>query len=167
MMRKMLRKYLSGWVLIGSVVIAAALCAALYGILWLLPAQAASANPTAVVMVIAAPSATPTQERVFITPTPTGEAAVSVGGIYVGAFVQISGTDGEGLRLRTGPGISNEPRFLGMDAELFEVHEGPKVADGYTWWYLVAPYDESRSGWAAADYLSIVPTEETDESVDS
>jgi len=25
------------------------------------------------------------------------------------------------------------------------------------WWYLVAPYDETRVGWAAADFLSYVP----------
>jgi hypothetical protein len=28
--------------------------------------------------------------------------------------------------------------------------------DGYVWWYLVAPYDETRVGWAAADFLSYI-----------
>ncbi len=33
-----------------------------------------------------------------------------------------------------------------------------KQADGYTWWYLVAPYDSTRAGWAAADFLAVVPS---------
>jgi hypothetical protein len=44
-----------------------------------------------------------------------------------------------------------------MDAEVFEVKEGPKEADGFTWWYLVAPYDTNRSGWAASKFLTVVP----------
>ena len=44
------------------------------------------------------------------------------------------------------------------DAEVFMVRDGPQTADGYTWWYLVAPYDETRAGWAAADFLVVVPS---------
>jgi hypothetical protein len=76
--------------------------------------------------------------------------------VSVGGYVQISGTDGQGLRLRTGPGTGNEPRFLGMDSEVFLVKEGPEEADGFTWWYLEAPYDPARSGWAASAYLTVV-----------
>ncbi|MGC8855692.1 MAG: SH3 domain-containing protein, partial [Anaerolineae bacterium] len=78
--------------------------------------------------------------------------------IRLGSFVQISGTEGEGLRLRSAPGLSSDQLFLGYDSEVFEVRDGPRQADGYIWWYLVAPYDETRAGWAAADYLSVVPS---------
>ena len=44
------------------------------------------------------------------------------------------------------------------DVEVFEVREGPQEADGHTWWYLVAPYDESRAGWAAAEFLGAIPS---------
>jgi hypothetical protein len=94
-----------------------------------------------------------------VTPDPllVGTATLPAGEIAVGAYVQITGTQGDGLRLRSGPGLATTQLFLGGDAEVFQVRDGPKEADGYIWWYLVAPYDESRAGWAAANFLSVVP----------
>lgn len=88
----------------------------------------------------------------------TGTPTLQPDEIGVGGYVQIAGTEGEGLRLRASPGLSGAPVFLGYDEEVFEVRDGPKDADGYTWWYLVAPYDETRAGWAAADFLSPIPS---------
>ena len=76
--------------------------------------------------------------------------------INLGMYVQISGTNGEGLHLRTAPGKNSTPRFLGMEAEVFHVEDGPQYMDGFTWWYLVAPYDKNRSGWAVSNYLVII-----------
>ena len=84
-------------------------------------------------------------------PTPT------LTGIALGNYVQISGTEGEGLRIRAQPGLNSEPVFLGFDSEVFIVQDGPREADGHVWWYLVAPYDATRAGWAAADFLSYIP----------
>jgi hypothetical protein len=78
------------------------------------------------------------------------------GQIAPGRYVQIGGTEGAGLRLRAAPGLDGTPLFLGFDTEVFEVRDGPQVADGYTWWFVVSPYDENRSGWAAADYLEVI-----------
>ncbi len=78
--------------------------------------------------------------------------------IFISGYVQITGTEGEGLRLRADPGLSGSQLFLGYDEEVYQVRDGPKQVDGYTWWYLVAPYDENRAGWAAADFLSVVPS---------
>jgi hypothetical protein len=106
--------------------------------------------------VIAAPTVTsnspptPTIDPFAPTPVPTG--------IAIGNYVQISGTDGEGLRIRSEPGLNSESAFLGFDSEVFIVQDGPVVLDGYVWWYLVAPYDETRTGWAAADFLSYIPS---------
>jgi hypothetical protein len=50
--------------------------------------------------------------------------------------------------------------MLGAEAEVFQVSDGPREIDGYTWWYLVGPYDESRRGWAVANYLSVVQNPE-------
>jgi hypothetical protein len=96
-------------------------------------------------------------------PTPTIDpfaTATSPAGIAIGNYVQITGTEGQGLRIRAEPGLSGEFQFLAYDAEVFIVQDGPREVDGYVWWYLVAPYDETRVGWAAADFLSYVPEPE-------
>jgi hypothetical protein len=93
------------------------------------------------------PTATPGN---LVTPTPEGQIGVE-------AYVQITGTEGSGLRIRRAPGQSGETVFVAEEEEIFLVKDGPQEADGYTWWYLVAPYDETRSGWAAADFLAAVP----------
>jgi hypothetical protein len=95
---------------------------------------------------------TSTIDPALITPTPLPENTVAVG-----VYVQISGTEGEGLRIRSSAGLNGDTVFRGEEAEVFVVRDGPQTADGYTWWYLVAPYDETRAGWAAADFLAVVP----------
>ena len=109
--------------------------------------------------VIPAPTSTPNVTPTF-TPDPliVGTPTLPPDVIGVGGYVQIAGTDGEGLRLRSDPGLNGTPAFLGYDEEVFEVRDGPQAADGYTWWYLVAPYDETRAGWAAADFLGAIPS---------
>jgi len=93
---------------------------------------------------------TPTVDP-FATPSPAPNE------IAVGSYVQITGTEGQGLRLRADPGLDGNQLFLGYDEEVYHVQDGPKQVDGYTWWYLVAPYDSTRAGWAAADFLAVVP----------
>ncbi len=91
-----------------------------------------------------------------LTPTAAGTATVPPGQIGVGGYVQITGTQGAGLRIRSAPGQSSDTVFLGEESETFQVKDGPQQADGYTWWYIVAPYDSQRAGWAAADFLAPV-----------
>jgi hypothetical protein len=109
--------------------------------------------------IIPAPSATPNVTP-SLTPDPllVGTPTLAPDVIGVGGYVQIAGTDGEGLRLRADPGLNGASIFLGYDEEVFEVRDGPQEADGYVWWYLVAPYDETRAGWAAADFLEAIPS---------
>ena len=96
-------------------------------------------------------------------PTPTIDpfaTATSPAGVAIGNYVQITGTEGQGLRIRAEPGLGGEFQFLAYDAEVFVVQDGPREVDGYVWWYLVAPYDETRVGWAAADFLTYIPEPE-------
>lgn len=104
------------------------------------------------------PSATPTT---FI-PTPTAEPTVTPtpvpppkleGGVGIGSLVEVSGTEGDGLRLREEPSLSAKIAFLGLENEVFEVREGPINSDGYEWWYLSNPYNSEQEGWAVANYL--------------
>lgn len=93
-------------------------------------------------------------------PTPTIDPFAPIAaptGIAIGNYVQIAGTNGEGLRIRSDPGLNGNFEFLGYDSEVFIVQDGPSEVDGFVWWYLVAPYDETRNGWAAADFLSYIP----------
>jgi hypothetical protein len=158
-MNSMLRKYYVIWVALGGVVLGFTLFIILgLGLLTIHPNRFdTSSAATPFVTIIPAPTLTPvvilpTQAQ----PTVTASPMVVKGDISIGAYVQISGTSGEGLRLRTQPGTQSPMRFLGMDDEVFLVKDGPEEANGFTWWFLQAPYDEKRSGWAAADYLKVI-----------
>jgi len=153
------RYILSPWVIGGTILVGVLmLCATLALLYATRPSRQSAPAATPIVNVIPLPSATPTP----LPATPTSEAAPTQpvppasGDIVVGAFVQVTGTGGDGVRLRSEPGLNGTVRFLGLEAEVFQVNEGPQQADGYTWWFLVAPYDASVQGWAVANYLNVV-----------
>jgi len=151
------RQLFNRWVILGAVLLAGLLTlVTAISIGWTRPPRAsdvglAPANVTLIPASTATSNAppTPTIDPFAPSPIPTG--------IALGNFVQITGTDGEGLHIRSEPGLNSDPEFLGYDSEVFIVQDGPRTADGYIWWYLVAPYDETRAGWAAADFLSYIP----------
>jgi hypothetical protein len=146
------------------VIVALILGGGLFGVLLFLvnftrPSRAPVGAVTAALTVIPSFSstATPTIEENSFPGIPAETATLEPGAIGIGAFVQVSGTDGDGLRLRQGPGLEFEMQFLGLDGELFQIGDGPVEADGYTWWFVIGSYDETRQGWAAADFLTLVP----------
>jgi hypothetical protein len=146
---------LNFWVILVALLIAAGLGGIFWALVYTLPPPVPqAADPQVGMTVIIAPTPTLTPTRVIFTPTPTNPP--SVGGFAVGNYVQISGTDGQGLRIRSGPGTANPARFLGMDSEVFQIKDGPEMADDFTWWFLEAPYDPARSGWAASLYLEVI-----------
>lgn len=148
-------------VVLGAILVAGLLLTATLALLgWMRPASRLDLGfAPAQLTVIPAPTSTPNlSATATVEPLLAGAPTLQPDAIGVGGYVQIAGTEGEGLRLRASPGLTSEAVFLGYDDEVFEVRDGPKDADGYTWWYLVAPYDETRAGWAAADFLSPVPS---------
>lgn len=155
-------RYTNFWVLAGAVVIGLGLVCITIISLWILrPGSETAAPGTAVLHVIPYQSPTP----IPITPTARETEAASdsdappsppSGNIVTGAYVQVTGTGGDGLRLRSEPGLGGEIEFLGLEAEVFLVEDGPVLEDGYTWWFLTAPYDESVQGWAVSNYLQTV-----------
>jgi len=159
--RDYIRWFINPWVVGGAFIVAFILLGATLSFLWFTrPGPQEVGKATAVMNVIPAPTATvpaPTATALpQSTPTSLVPPSPPPGVIAVGAYVQISGTGGEGLRLRTDPGLNNEVRILGAESEVFQVEDGPKDVDGFTWWYLVGPYDASRRGWAVSNYLSVV-----------
>lgn len=163
-MRDFLRWFFSPWVLGGSLLIAIVLLGGTAALLWFTrPEPTPIASSTAVLNVIPGATATPVLPTATpAPPTPTAAPQEGVppsplpGTINLDAYVQISGTGGDGLRLRVDPGLQTEVRTLGAEAEVFLVKDGPREVDGYTWWYLEGVYDAARRGWAVSNYLSIV-----------
>lgn len=154
-------RYINFWVVAAAVAVGLGLICITAFSLWILRPNSSVSQPgTAVVNVIPYQSPTP------LPATPTLVATESVaqegtipppaGDIDTGAYVQVTGTGGDGLRIRSQPGLAGEVKFLGLEAEVFLVQDGPQQVDGYTWWFLVAPYDETVQGWAVANYLQTV-----------
>ncbi|HBG74083.1 MAG: hypothetical protein A2X25_08195 [Chloroflexi bacterium GWB2_49_20] len=151
-------------VILGSLFLAGfLLCTTFIYILWISPnlSMPQPAQPASALTVIPAPTSTPrfvTPSPVPISPTPPPTNTPLPGTIALNTYVQITGTGGDGLRLRVSPALSSDPLFLGYDSEVFLVTGGPSQEDGYTWWFLTAPYDQTRSGWAVVNYLTYVPS---------
>lgn len=152
-------KLINGWVILGAFCTAAVLMLlSLIGFGQDSHRINESGFQSADLTIIPGPTSTPrVQNTPTFNPAFTGSTTPLPGVIAINLYVQITGTEGEGLRFRTEPGLDGKPLFMGFDAEVFKVKDGPREADGYTWWYLVANYDETRSGWAAANYLVVVP----------
>ncbi|MBN2085471.1 MAG: SH3 domain-containing protein [Anaerolineales bacterium] len=99
------------------------------------------------------PTYTPIPPTLTITPFYTATPAlptVMPGTIGVGAMVEVTE---DGLRLRDAPSLTGKILSQATSHELFTVIEGPRQADGYTWWLLQGVYDKSRQGWAVENYL--------------
>jgi hypothetical protein len=155
-------RYFNFWVVAGATAVGLVLLCITILSLWIFRPNSSPSQPgSAVVNVI--PYQSPTAEPA--TPTAAVTGSISEGGtppsppsgnIATGAYVQVTGTGGDGLRLRSEPGLAGEVKFLGLEAEVFLVKDGPLLVDGYSWWFLAAPYDESIQGWAVSNYLQTV-----------
>jgi hypothetical protein len=155
-------RYLNIWIILGAVFIALCLLCAVLSLVWFArPSQPQTTPATAVFYVI--PYHTPTPIPATATPAPTGAVSDGElppspppGDLAEGAYVQVAGTGGDGLRMRSQAGLEGEVKFLGLESEVFQIADGPELVDGYTWWLLVAPYDPNIRGWAVSNYLQVV-----------
>ena len=145
------------WTILGALAVTACLVLiTLISIGWTRPRPVGNQGfVPADLTIIAPPTATvnPTP-----TSTPSGTVTPPPGQIGIGGYVQITGTQGSGLRLHSAAGLNSDTLQLVAESETFLVKDGPQTADGHTWWYLVAPYDSTRAGWAAADFLTVIPS---------
>lgn len=118
-------------------------------------AQPPGPRPTAIVWTASpTPSPTPTPTP---TPTPQPTLPLSPTEIGVGVRVQVSGTGAAGLNIRASASTSAERLSIAAEGETFIVAAGPEQADDLTWWFLRDEANPQREGWAAANYLIVVP----------
>lgn len=160
MLSRLLHVLISPWVVIG-ILIVSGLCTALLSISLLRSRVVESDNPypTTILQVlkvtnVSSPLADYESEPVII-PTLNLPNANTIDGITIGSIVQVIGTGGEGLRLRSTPGLESKIDFLAIEGEIYRVVDGPKLVSGYTWYYLTATFDEKVKGWAVADFLEL------------
>lgn len=149
----MIKEYLNPWVIFGSVLVSSLLLLGFF--LWVESLPAPEGDPfeaNAALTVIPKPTETPTpavpEKDETPSPVPSGE-------ILLGGYVKIEGTGGDGLRLRVEPSLNAKINYLGLEDEVFHVQDGPVDQDGYQWWYLEAPADPGRNGWAVSNYLKV------------
>ena len=119
------------------------------------PQPAPPAVGTVVVNVIPAPS--PTRPLPTLPPTSTPSPTPPVPGLTplaIGDYVQVAGTGVDGLRVRSAAGLAGDILYVAIESEVFKIEDGPREADGYTWWYVVEPYKQVVKGWVVANYLA-------------
>ena len=156
---ELLRRYFTRGVILSAIGLGAVFTIGAAVALFMYLPPSVSESPQAGLTWIPGPTNTPQPPTATLMPTSTITptfAPLQSGELGIGSFVQIIGTERVGLNIRSGPGLNADIQFLGYDEEVFEVRDGPVDADGFTWWYLVTPVDETRAGWAAADFLSVV-----------
>lgn len=147
------------WTVIGAVVIALFLLGVvLILVVFGTDLPKASTQLTPQITLVDAPTVTPRLAMPDVPPTatPTTEAFLPPGMIGIGAYVQVNGTSGAGLKIRQDPGTSGAQLFIAMDSEVFKVIDGPVESDGYTWWKLETVMDSTRVGWGVVDYLEVI-----------
>jgi len=158
-MRIDFRSALTPRAIAGAVLVAVLLLViTFFWLAWSVPPKPDPAGLMAAMTVIPAPTGTAFSTAATLDPyAPTPTLTPVPGQLSVGVYVQIAGTEGLGLRIRSTPGLNGAQQFMGFDSEVFLIQDGPREADGYTWWYLVSNYDDGRAGWAASNFLQFVP----------
>jgi hypothetical protein len=146
------------WIGLGILSGIALLFLLLLGGRWLISSQQENA-PAPVLTVVGFSTSTPTP-TMTATPDPEQEIRATEtripgqgGPFQTGDLVEVSGTGDDGLRIRDQAGLQGDIQFLGLENEVFEIRDGPVELDGFTWWFLVSPSDDSFRGWAAGTFL--------------
>src|SRR5690606_543392 len=85
-------------------------------------------------------------------------AVVSVPELEIGGKATIATSNGDALNVRSDAGTIYEIRAKARLSTSADVVDGPRDADGFTWWYIKLP--DGRAGWAvqrADGHQTLVP----------
>lgn len=125
--------------------------------LYLLRGQGALSRPTPTPIIwtpssVPTPAASPTPP-----PTETHEPTPTISpDVAIGRYVQVTGTGGYGLSLRSGPGETYTRMGVALEGEIFIVVDGPTPAEGSEWWKIRDPGNVEREWWAIGNFLEPV-----------
>ncbi len=108
-------------------------------------------TPSATSTVTPTETPTPSPLPPTATRTPTPSPSIPAGPILVGGRVVVTGTEGFGISLRDGPGISFDRLLVIDDGEQLEVIGGPEAPGDLTWWQLRTA--TGIEGWSVERYL--------------
>ncbi|MBC8100678.1 MAG: hypothetical protein H7Y11_14655 [Armatimonadetes bacterium] len=90
-----------------------------------------------------------------LPPPPITPTAIS---LTVGGTVRVIDVGDEQLNVRDAPGVlETQVVFRSPENTLFTLVGGPTQADGLTWWQIQQTDNSRRVGWAASNYLEVVP----------
>src|SRR6266496_5490653 len=118
------RQLFNKWVILGALFLAGFLLLVTAISIGLTAARSPSGVGFAPADVTVIPAPTGTSSA---PPTPTIDpfaSPTSTAGIAIGNYVQITGTEGQGLRVRAEPGLDGAFQFLAYDSEVFLVQDG-------------------------------------------
>jgi 3D (Asp-Asp-Asp) domain-containing protein len=82
----------------------------------------------------------------------TARAFADDADLQVGQSVVVTGTEGRGLKVRAGPGITHSIVTTVNEGTTVQIAAGP-VSDGGDDWYQIS-VSPTRTGWAVGDYLT-------------
>jgi hypothetical protein len=169
--------YVPWWALVLVILVVAGITCGLWGVVLISRGEGSTdtgPTPTPIVVIITATATLEAASPITqppggggtfpapITPTVGGQAPTdspTIGPsipIVLGSTIMISGTGGDGLSVRQGPGVDYAYLFVAKDGDQFLVQDGPREANGYTWWYIVDPKDPNRFGWAVETFMRVI-----------
>lgn len=80
--------------------------------------------------------------------------------ISIGTTIRVIDVGDQQLNVRELPGVIDvDVVFRTPENTLFAIVDGPSQGDGLTWWKIQDPQNSQRTGWAASNYLEVVPPE--------
>lgn len=83
--------------------------------------------------------------------------ATPIPGVFtVGVKVEISGTGGDGLRMREGPGTDSQVLYLAREGEDCIILEGPQIDENLIWWKIQSLEEETKTGWSVQTYMTTI-----------
>ena len=79
--------------------------------------------------------------------------------LAVGMQVRVANVGEQELNIRSLPGVAgSQVLFRAAEGSAFKILDGPRPADGFTWWQIQDPASQ-LGGWAVANYLQAYKVE--------